>query len=126
MDKHIHHGELIESVSREYGDLLKNSEQGIYIYLDDIHKVCNEKFAKLLGYESADAWARIEESFPQAFVDEPSQETLVGAYQEAMEGGVGSTNKIVWKKKDGKTVETTVILVPIVHKGHLLALHFVP
>ena len=125
MDEHLHHEDLIKSLTEEYKELLENSEQGIYFYLDDVHKVCNKNFAELLGYDSENDWVNVTESFPEAFVAEVSQETLISAYQEAMEKGTGSVNKIVWKKKDGGSVDTKVILVPIVHKGHLFALHFV-
>lgn len=125
MDKHDHHDNLMQSVAKEYGDILENSNRGVYIYLDDTHKVCNKKFATLLGYESADEWAKIDTSFPDAFVADESQEALVSAFQDAMEHMVGSTNSIVWKKKDGTTVNSEVILVPIAHDNHLFALHFV-
>ena len=120
-----HHNELMQSVAKEYQNILANSEQGIYIYLDDVSKVCNKKFATLLGYESEEEWAKIEESFPEVFVADESQEALVSSFQDAMEKNVGSTNKIVWKKKDGSTINSTVVLVPISHNGHLFALHFV-
>ncbi len=123
---HTHdHESLIHSLSREYGDLLTNSEQAMYAYFDDTHKVCNKKFATLLGYPSEAEWAKVDTSFPEAFVDDGSQETLVVAYRNAMERGIGSANTVVWKKKDGGTVKSSVILVPIVHDGHLFALHFV-
>ena len=124
-EHHHHHGELIESITKEYQDILETSEQGVYIYLDDNHKVCNKKFAKLLGYGSEDEWAKIDTSFPDAFVADESQETLISSFQDAMEKNVGSTNKIVWKKKDGSTINSTVILVPISYDGHAFALHFV-
>lgn len=126
MSNHHHdHGDLMQSVAKEYEEVLANSEQGVYIYLDDTSKVCNKNFATLLGYKSAQEWAEVTTSFPEAFVAEKSQETLISAYQDAMENGTGSTNQIVWKKKDGSTASTTVILVPISYDGHMLALHFV-
>ena len=125
MDEHTHHDQLMESIAKEYQDIFENSEQGMYIYLDDVHKVCNEKFAALLGYEFADEWSKIAESFPDVFVAPESRETLVDAFMDAMEKNTASTNEIVWKKKDGSTEKTTVILVPISHEGHLFALHFV-
>ncbi len=124
-DHHHDHHELIDAVAGEYEELFGHSTQAMYIYFDDEHKVCNKKFATLLGYTSPEEWADVHENFPEVFVAKKSQETLVSAYQEAMEHGVGSTNSIVWKKKDGKDVSTTVILVPIVYDGHLFALHFV-
>ncbi|MBP9718920.1 MAG: PAS domain-containing protein [Candidatus Levybacteria bacterium] len=125
MDEHHHHEELIQSITKEYQDILANSEQGIYIYLDDLHKVCNKKFATLLGYQSEDEWAKIEKSFPDVFVADQSQETLISSFQDAMEKNIGSANKIVWKKKDGSTISSTVFLAPISHNGHVFALHFV-
>lgn len=125
MEEHQHHVDLIQSVAKEYQDILENSQQGIYIYLDDLHKVCNKKFATLLGYESEDEWAKVEKSFPDAFVADQSQHALISSYQNAMEEMVSSTNEIVWKKKDGSIINTTVVLVPISHDGHLFALHFV-
>lgn len=125
MDEHQHHDDLIQSITQEYVDILTHSEQGVYIYLDDIHKVCNKKFATLLGYDSEDEWAKVDQSFPEIFVADQSQQTLVSSYQDAMSKDTGSTNEVIWKKKDGSTIETEVILVPIAHKGHLFALHFV-
>lgn len=125
MNQHEHHENIMHSLSEEYVDILKNSEQGVYIYLDDTHKICNAKFASLLGYSSEKEWASVEEPFPEVFVADHSQEILVSSFQDAMEKSIGSTSPITWKKKDGSTTETTVILVPIAHQGHAFALHFV-
>jgi hypothetical protein len=119
------HKDIISSLRNEYAELLDASEQGIYIYLDDEHKICNKNFASLLGYASANEWEDIDAPFTEAFVADASQEPLVDAFGDALEKGVASTSSITWKKKNGGTVETTVILVPIVFEGHLFALHFV-
>lgn len=125
MTDHSHHNDLIQSISEQYSEILSGSNQGVYIYLDDEHKVCNKNFSDLLGYKSEEEWAQIDSSFPTAFVADESQETLVSAFQDAMDNMTASTSEIVWKKKDGDTVSTKVILVPVVHDGHLFALHFV-
>ncbi len=95
------------------------------MYFDDELKLCNENFASLLGYGSAEEWAQVEGSFPTLFVDEQSHDTLIEAYQKAMQNMAASTIKVRWKKQSGGTVDTTVILVPISYKGHVFALHFV-
>jgi PAS domain S-box-containing protein len=125
MDEHRHHEDLIQAITKEYRNILENSGQGIYIYLDDSHKVCNKKFASLLGYGTPAEWSRIQDNFLETIVASKSQETLANTYQKAMGQFVGSTIKVTWKKKSGSTVETTVVLVPISHAGHLFALHFV-
>jgi hypothetical protein len=105
--------------------ILDTSQQAVYIYLDDVHKVCNAKFASLLGYRSPEEWAKVEDSFPEAFVERSSQETLVKAYNQAMEKLIPSTIKVTWKKKSGGTVATSLVLVPIAYDEHVFALHFV-
>ena len=47
-----HHEELVNGVYSQLKQILDSSEQAIYLYLDDTHKVCNKKFATLLGYAS--------------------------------------------------------------------------
>lgn len=124
--QHAHsHQDLLGELALQFKPVLESSDQAVYMYLDDEHKVCNEKFASLLGYGSAGEWAKMEGSFPPLFVDANSHDTLIGAFQKAMQSMVASTIKVRWKKKSGGTVDTTVILVPISYKGHLFALHFV-
>jgi hypothetical protein len=122
-EKHLN--EVVQGVRDQLSSMFENSDQSIYIYLDDMHKVCNEKFSSLLGYSSPVEWAGVEKNFPEAFVLKESQKTLVGAYQNAMTKFIGSTNSITWKSKSGEPIRTTTILVPIAFKGHSLALHFI-
>jgi PAS domain-containing protein len=123
-DEERHHEELIKGITKQMESILDSSQQGIYIYLDDIHKVCNEKFSSLMGYGSPEEWSKVEDSFEE-FVDPSSQETLVKAYRLAMEKMIPSTIKVSWKKKSGGTVATSVVMVPIAYNDHLFALHFI-
>lgn len=127
MHDHTDHLELVSGFLKEQREVFNSSSQGMYAFLDDDSKVCNEKFAALLGYESPEDWAKVDVkgSFPNVFVDEKSQETLVTSYQNAMEKMIGSTFKVTWKKKNGGTVDSTVTLVPVAYQGHIFALHFV-
>jgi len=125
MDKHQHHEELINGLYEQLKPVLDNSQQAIYVYLDDIHKICNNKFATLLGYSSPEEWAKVTGSFPDVFVDQQSQEVLVSTYQKVMEQIIGSEIEVTWKTKSGDRVNTNLILVPIAYNGHLFALHFI-
>jgi PAS domain-containing protein len=120
----LHHEELIAGISKQMRSILDSSQQAVYIYLDNIHKVCNAKFATLLGYRSPEEWAKVEDAFEE-FVDQSSQEILVTAYNKAMEKLIPSSIKVSWKKKSGGSVTTSVMLVPIAYEDHLFALHFV-
>ncbi len=120
-----HHKEHIEGISTNLKQLLEKSDQAIYVYLDDHHKICNKKFAALLGYKSIKEWTDIHEPFTKAFVEYESRGALVFAYQKAIESYVGSCIEVTWNKKDGEKVKTKVILVPFLVNGNVFALHFV-
>jgi PAS domain-containing protein len=125
MTTHEHHQELLGELAENLKEVFEGSNQAVYIYLDDTHKVCNQQFADLLGYTSPDEWAAVTDPFPQVFVAEASQSALVGAFQQAIEQKVASSMPVTWLKKDKSTIDTTVILVPISFGHHLFALHFV-
>jgi hypothetical protein len=125
MNEHQHHEELIKGLSDQLKQIFEKSEQGIYLYLDDTHKICNQKMASMLGFKTTREWAETTNSFLDKYVARESQKILVDTYEKAMEKMVGSTIKVEWKSKSGDLVRTTVILVPISYSGHLFALHFV-
>jgi hypothetical protein len=119
-----HHEELVKGLYEQMKKISESSEQAMYLYLDDNHKACNNKFATLLGYKSPKEWAEVKGAL-DPFVAEKSQETLSSAYWKAMKQMIASTIPVTWKKKSGENVDTAVILVPMTYKGHLFAVHFV-
>ncbi len=123
-ERHAHE-QLVAGLSQQLKQIFEASDQAIYLYLDDVHKACNKRFADLLGYDSPEAWAAADEPFPMVFVAAKSRQPLVTAYQNAIERSVASTLDVTWQRKAGGTVATRVILVPIAFEGHLLALHFI-
>ncbi len=125
MKEHQSHTDLIKEAREHLKAIFEGSKQSIYLFLDDDNKVCNKKFASLLGYKSPEEWSSVKDSFTQAFVDEKSQDKLVSVYQDAMNNFVGSSIEVEWKKKTGGKVKSKVILVPFLFNGHLFALHFI-
>ena len=123
-NQEAHHEELVKGLYEQMKPVLDKSEQPIFIYLDDNHKACNNRFASLLGYKSPEDWAAIG-GFLDVFVAEKSRETLSTAYWNAMNKMVASTIQLTLTKKDRVTIETTMVLVPIFFSGHLFSVHFV-
>ena len=123
MEQEQHHEELVKGISEQLKPVLEKSAQAVYIYLDDTHKVCNEKFASLLGYKSAEEWAKTDA--PLADVDQASQQAVISAYEKATEKFVASSLDIVVKNvKTNKLVKTRMIMAPMVYEGHVFAIHF--
>ena len=119
------HQEAIDWVSDEFRPILEGSPQGVYIYACDTHKVANTRFARMLGYGSAEELQKLDVPWIDAFVAEEIADQLVGSYTRAMEERVGSSFAVTWKRKGGGHVRTNVILVTISYKGLDMALHFV-
>lgn len=119
-----HHEELVNGFYSQLKQIFDSSEQAIYLYLDDNHKVCNKKFASLLGYRSPEEFEKIN-NFLEANIDKESQQIVVSAYRDAMEKMVGSKIDVKIRKNSGGTVDTTILMVPVTYQGHLFALHFV-
>ena len=51
------HMKAVRDLEGQYGLVMDKSADGVYIYLDDEHKACNEKLARLFGY-SKEEWER--------------------------------------------------------------------
>ena len=124
MEEKQHHEELVKGISEQLKPILEKSAQAIYVYLDDTHKVCNKKFAELLGYKNASDWSEIDA--PLSDVLEEDQETVITAYKNAMDKMAASDIEIRVKNvKTGKVIKIKMILVPIAYNSHLFAMHFI-
>ncbi|HUK85619.1 MAG TPA: hypothetical protein VLU95_07140 [Candidatus Acidoferrum sp.] len=119
-----HHEELVKGLYEQMTPVLDKSEQPVYIYLDDNHKACNNRFATMLGYKSPEEWAKIN-GFLDIFVAEKSRETLSTAYWNTVNKMIASTMQLTFMNKDKGPIETTMVMVPIFFKGHLFTVHFV-
>jgi sugar diacid utilization regulator len=123
MAQEEHHEKLVEGIAEQLGLILKKSKQAVYIYLDDIHKVCNEKFAKMLGYKSAKEWAAIH--MPLADVDEADQDKVIAAHEKATEQFMASCLDIAFRNvKTNKLTKARMIKAPMVYQGHVFEIHF--
>jgi hypothetical protein len=118
------HQALLNWAKTEYKDILNNSEQAMYLYVCDKHRMANENFVYMLGYDSLKEWEMKDEMMSDVIRDD--QDVIINAYQNAMEKNIGSTVPITWiNKKDGTHINTKVILVPLSYKGTQFALHFI-
>ena len=123
MAEQEHHEGLIKGIAEQMKILLTESEQAIYIYLDDSHKICNKKFADLMGYKSPKAWADSEA--PLSDVLEDDQQKVIDAYSNASEKGIASSTNVKMKNvKTGEVLKINLIISPIIYEGHIFTVHF--
>jgi hypothetical protein len=120
------HEVLLQQVQGEFAELLNQTTQGIYIYQDDPHWICNEVLATMLGYGSAKELLKAASgSLLDTLVSAESQKDVVAAYMGTVNGKVASAIPVTWKKKGGGSLKTQTIFAPFSFKGNLLSIHFV-
>ena len=118
-----HHKHLIKELADQLEPVFSNSPQAIYLYLDDVHKICNQKFADMLGYGSIDEW--VSNEAPVGDVSKEDQPKVIQAYGNASEDFKASTIPATIVRKDGKRIKTEVIMVPVTYKGEAFVLNFI-
>ena len=118
-----HHEHLVKELADQLELVFSNSPQAIYLYLDDAHKICNQKFADMLGYSSIEEW--VSNKAPVGDVSEEDQSKVIQAYGQASEHFKASTIPATIVRKDGTRIKTKVIMVPITYKGEVFVLHFI-
>lgn len=117
------HVTLIKELSSELNPVFEKSDQAIYLYLDDEHKICNKKFARLLGYKSVDEW--VANQYPVSDVVEKDQQKVINAYISASRKLHASQVSVTLTKKDGAELPVNVIMVPVSYKNLISVLHFI-
>lgn len=123
MTHDIHHEHLIKELAEELEPVFSKSPQGIYLYLDDAHKICNQKFADMLGYKSIAEWVANE--YPVEDVAEEDRDKGIKAYMDASEKFIATTLPATLVKKDGKKIKTQIVMAPLTYKGEPFVLHFI-
>lgn len=118
-----HHTHLVKELVEQLESVFSNSPQGIYLYLDDAHKICNKKLADMLGYSSVEEWVKNE--YPVGDVLEEDQEKVIKAYGNASEKFIASKLNAVIVRKDGEEVKINIIMAPITYKGEVFVIHFI-
>ena len=123
MLKEKHHEELVDGISAQLKPILDRSEQAVYIYLDDTHKICNKKFASLLGYKSVGEWVGTDA--PLADVVEADQKKVIAAYENAAEMLAASCVDVRVKHiKTGELIKLRMVIAPTIYAGHVFTIHF--
>lgn len=118
-----HHVHLIKEIADQFGPVLKNSPQAVYIYLDDEHKICNQKFADLVGYKSVQEW--VENLYPVSDIEESGQKKVIAAYMDASRKLKAAKIEATVVRKDGKKFKTEIIMAPISYKDEVFVIHFI-
>ena len=118
------HTQVIEEIVEQFGPVLENSPNGVYIWLDDDNKICNERLARMFGY-SVEEW-RATGPFLDSFIAEDDQGIYGHNYQSHVAPlAFPVTFRFRGRRKDGTTFNAETDMIPISWAGHAVAYHFV-
>lgn len=118
-----HHEHLIKELADQLEPVFSNSPQAIDLYLDDTHKICNQKFADMFGYSSIEEW--VNNDAPVGDFVEEDQEKVIQAYVEASEKFIAATVSATVVKQDKSQIKIKIIMVPITYQDEVFVLHFI-
>jgi PAS domain S-box-containing protein len=118
------HVKMLREMKAHFGLLFDKSPDGIYIYIDDVHKMCNERMAKLHG-TTIDEWERCE-SIVDTYVQPDDRNVVVNHYLQTIQG-FGSPVRFQYRarRQNGSTFKVELDMIPITWAGNAVALHFV-
>ena len=117
------HEQLVNELTEQLSPLFTKSTQGIYLYLDDVHKTCNKHFSDMLGYASPEEWQKNEYTIDD--IVEGDQQKGIHAYMHASEHFLTSTIEGRVKTKKGEIIPAEITFVPLPFKDEIFVLHFI-
>lgn len=118
-----HHKRALRSLLGELQPLFDGSSEGIFIYLDDEHKACNDRLADMFDYTPLQ-WAEAH-PFNRLFSDESKDDVIAGYYEKIIGEKAPMELNFTGVKKNGSTFKARLLMVPITYDGVLFALGFV-
>ena len=122
--ENLEHEQILQEMLQQFQPVFDKSPFGVYLYLDDVHKVCNEKMAKMFGLKPQE-WAETK-AFLADFVSEEDQENFARHYQHHISGlSHPMTFRFHGKRKDGTVFLAETDMIPISWRGYPVAYHFV-
>jgi PAS domain S-box-containing protein len=120
----VAHDDVIPQLAEHLAPIFASSPDGVYVWLDEQHWTCNERFAQLFGYRVDEL-----ENTPyllQRIVHEDDQELFSWSYWNRVQAlAFPTTLRFRGKRNDGSSFNAETEMIPLTYGGHTIAYHFV-
>lgn len=114
----------VRELAEQFRPVMEGSPDGVYLWLDEAHKVCNERLADLFGY-TVEEWSATE-PFLDNFVAEEDRKLYSWNYHNRVAAlAFPVTFRFRAQRKDGSTFPAETDMIPVSYGGHTVAYHFV-
>jgi PAS domain S-box-containing protein len=120
----ISHDQVVPQLADHLRPIFESSPDGVYVWLDETHWTCNERFAGLLGYRADELENRPH--FLQLFVHEDDQQMFASNYENRVDAlAFPVTFRFRALHRDGTVLQAETDMIPLTFGGHTIAYHFV-
>jgi len=117
------HVQILRELKEQFKPLFQNSQEGVYLYIDEVHKICSEKFARMFGL-TVKEWEEME-GFVNKHAVEKDQELIINNYHSHIHQSLTPAHfQATVIRKDGSKFKVEIDMIPIPWRGEVLALHF--
>jgi PAS domain S-box-containing protein len=121
----VAHEVATKELAEHLQPLFDASTDGMYIWLDEEHWICNQRLADLLGYDSPDE-LNDTPNFLQRMVHEDDQQHFSWNYWNRVQAlAFPTTFRFRGTRKDGSAFQAETDMIPLTYGGHTFAYHFV-
>jgi len=118
------HEQVMKALHEQFMPVFLHSPDGVYLYLDDTHKICNKRMADMFGL-TVDEWSRIP-NFLEGFVTQQDRDLFASNYQEKV---TTLSRPVTFRfhgiRKNGEVFLAETEMIPVSWNGHAIAYHFV-
>lgn len=118
------HADMLTRIVDDLRDVFEASPDGVYVWVDEVHKDCNERLATMFGRSITD-WKQCPE-FLDSFIAEEDRERFSWNYYHHVRGMRHPvTFRFRGLRADGSTFPAETDMIPLSMDGHPVAYHFV-
>lgn len=118
------HEQVLSGLLEQFLPVFAHSPDGVYLYLDDTHKVCNKRLADMFGM-TVEEWRKVPD-FLDRFVAPSDRELVATNFRQHVTGlSRPATFRFHALRKNGETFLAETEMIPVSWNGHAVAYHFV-
>ena len=121
----VAHDVATKELAEHLRPIFDASPDGVYVWLDEEHWICNERFAALFGYDGPEELNDTPHLL-QRLVHGDDQELFSLNYWNRVQAlAFPVTFRFTGVRKDGSTCQVETDMIPLTFGGHTFAYHFV-
>ena len=121
----VSHDVATKELAEHLYPIFEASPDGVYVWLDEEHWICSQRFATLFGYESPDE-LNDTPGLLQRIVHEDDQQLFSWSYWNRIQSmAFPTTLRFRGVRKDGSEIQVETDMIPLTYGGHTFAYHFV-